>query len=307
MSDLATTSQGMGASAPANAGVAANDGDDTTLNLTQGAEIDGDGDADTSDDQTQTPEEEETEEIEREGKKYRVPKALKGELLMHADYTRKTQEVAETRRTLEQRQNEFSESAKLHHEFLKDVGRVAALEESISAFQNIDWATLRAQDPDRAIDLQFQFQQVQMQHGQAVRGLQEKANQKALIEQRSQQQRIQESLSVLSRDIKGWSPQLAGEITEYATREFGFSPAELASKVDPREVKLAHAAMQGAKAIKELAALKRQLASKNVQPVQTVGTGSARAGQKDPDKMSMDEWLKWDASRMKAKTKSMKG
>ena len=41
------------------------------------------------------------EEIEHEGRKYLVPAALKPLLLMQADYTRKTQEVAEQRRAVQ--------------------------------------------------------------------------------------------------------------------------------------------------------------------------------------------------------------
>src|SRR5437868_9942337 len=44
---------------------------------------------------------EESDEIEHEGRKYQVPKALKPLLLMQADYTRKTQEVAEQRRAVQ--------------------------------------------------------------------------------------------------------------------------------------------------------------------------------------------------------------
>src|SRR5262245_52574677 len=46
------------------------------------------------------PEPEESEEIEHDGRKYLVPKALRPLLLMQADYTRKTQEVAEQRRAV---------------------------------------------------------------------------------------------------------------------------------------------------------------------------------------------------------------
>ena len=45
--------------------------------------------------------EEETTEIVKDGKAYKVPAALKDEILMHADYTRKTQEVAELRKSVE--------------------------------------------------------------------------------------------------------------------------------------------------------------------------------------------------------------
>ena len=45
--------------------------------------------------------EEEAEEVDFEGKKYLVAKELKDALLRQSDYTRKTQEVAETRKQIE--------------------------------------------------------------------------------------------------------------------------------------------------------------------------------------------------------------
>ena len=44
-----------------------------------------------------TNQDDDSEEVEHEGQKYRIPKALKSALMMNADYTRKTQEVAEQR------------------------------------------------------------------------------------------------------------------------------------------------------------------------------------------------------------------
>jgi hypothetical protein len=56
------------------------------------------------------------EEIEYgEGQKYAVPKALKGAFLMQADYTRKTQELAEQRRTFAREQQEAAERARISH------------------------------------------------------------------------------------------------------------------------------------------------------------------------------------------------
>ena len=46
--------------------------------------------------------EDDTEEVDWDGAKYRVPKPLKDALLRQADYTRKTQELADQRRTVEQ-------------------------------------------------------------------------------------------------------------------------------------------------------------------------------------------------------------
>ena len=43
---------------------------------------------------------EDDEEVEYEGKTYKVPKELKGALMKNADYTQKTQEVAEQRKSV---------------------------------------------------------------------------------------------------------------------------------------------------------------------------------------------------------------
>ena len=43
----------------------------------------------------------ETDEIEKDGQKYRIPKALKDNFLMHRDYTHKTQALAEKERQID--------------------------------------------------------------------------------------------------------------------------------------------------------------------------------------------------------------
>src|SRR5688572_6710404 len=59
------------------------------------------------------PEEEPFEEIDRNGKKATIPAWLKPELMMQADYTRKTQELAEARRAFDaerQAMQQFTEA-----------------------------------------------------------------------------------------------------------------------------------------------------------------------------------------------------
>ena len=60
-------------------------------------EIEGEGDEETEEGEGET----DTAEVELNGEKYKVPAALKDAFLMQADYTRKTQEVAEVRKTAE--------------------------------------------------------------------------------------------------------------------------------------------------------------------------------------------------------------
>ena len=63
--------------------------------------------------------EDDTEEVDWDGAKYRVPKPLKDALLRQADYTRKTQELAEQRRTVEQHFTSLTQQAELQQQTLE--------------------------------------------------------------------------------------------------------------------------------------------------------------------------------------------
>src|SRR5690349_1139844 len=83
------------------------------------------------------PEPDETEEVEHEGKKYKIPKPLKGALLMQADYTRKTQEVAEQRKQVEAERARFAEEQKLIAESISEFGKVQALNDALAQYDKV--------------------------------------------------------------------------------------------------------------------------------------------------------------------------
>jgi len=102
-----------------------------------------------------------TDEVEHDGQKYRVPKALKGAFLMHADYTRKTQEVAEQRRALDERQSTIGQQAQLLQEHAQDISRLIALNDQLAQFDKVEWGGLRQSHPEQAQDLWFSYTQPQ--------------------------------------------------------------------------------------------------------------------------------------------------
>lgn len=82
------------------------------------------------------------EEIEIKGEKYSVPKAIKESIMLQADYTRKTMELAEQRKALEKADPKVVEEFKqklTHYETL--------LGQSVANDQKIDWVKLLEQDP----------------------------------------------------------------------------------------------------------------------------------------------------------------
>jgi hypothetical protein len=237
-----------------------------------------------------------TAEIEHEGQTYRVPKALKSAFLMHADYTRKTQDVAEQRRTLAERDQSLQRRAQAQYEHLADVGRVVAHNEALAPFEQIDWQGLRIGNPQQAQALWSQYLQMRMARDAALTQLQTKLVHWQEADAADAVTRVAESRAVLSRDIKEWSPELYGKLKEFGIREFGFTPQEVANAIDPRLIKMLHRAMIGDQLMKKAAASARATAQDGVRPLPQVGN-SASATRWDPankasDKASTAEWMK---------------
>jgi hypothetical protein len=228
-------------------------------------------DAEETDAEGQEPQaEDDTEEIERDGVKYRIPKALKDDLLRQADYTRKTQEVAETRRALEMQAQSLTQQAQLAEATLEHRTNLRLVEQTL---QQLEGAITRAADETRAIS------------------------------ERNAANAIAQAEAQLSREIEGWGVEYLSSLAAYASKEFGVSPQELRESVinpdgtpDTRTIKVL---ARLHKAETELATLKAQQtkaqqASKQaaVTPAKPVGQ---RAGGYKPglnDDLPADEWLR---------------
>ena len=88
--------------------------------------------------------------IEHDGREYVVPVELGGAFLRHADYTRKTQELADQRRELEAHRQTLESRAAESHQQTMDRARLAALDENLGAFEGVDWELYAQQDPEAA-------------------------------------------------------------------------------------------------------------------------------------------------------------
>jgi hypothetical protein len=231
--------------------------------------------------------EDDLDEIEHEGKKYAVPKALKGAFLMHSDYTRKTQELAEQRKEAEAARERY---LKADSELVEAKAQEKAIETSLKEFEKVDWNQFFEQDPVQAQKLAFQFQQLKDLKNQA-------AQRTAQIEQTrtsEQQQHVAklyaQGQEVLQRDIPNWNPETAKKVSEFAVKEYGFTSDELRQVYDPRLVKVLHAAMIGSQVIKQSSKPKTP-PTQQVKPVTKVsGNSTAKSGLHD--NLSTAEWIK---------------
>src|SRR5256885_14414937 len=114
----------------------------------------------------------EMEEVEHEGKKYKIPRPLKGALLMQADYSRKTEELAEQRRAVEEQHKQFAERQKLEAEFSTEFARVVAYNDAIAKFENADWPQIRANNAAQYEQRWVQYQQTKEARDRAATALQ---------------------------------------------------------------------------------------------------------------------------------------
>ncbi|ALN73538.1 hypothetical protein [Aureimonas sp. AU20] len=255
----------------------------------------------------------EFEEIERNGKKYRIPAALKGELMMQADYTRKTQEVAAARKELEthqaaveQQRQMMTQQAEMQHANIQDFARLVNLNDQLAQYEQVDWAAYEKQDPFAANAAWREYHQLEKARNNLAGELHHKQQQAQQDHQRrtleAQQssraeiaKRAEETMKVLTSKVPGWNQEVATEVSSYAMNVSGYSQDELVNAVgDPRAFILLHKAMSYDKAMAKAAdraAKARQ--QEAVAPLTTVPRGNTSPAPTGlDDRLSADEWAR---------------
>jgi hypothetical protein len=257
------------------------------------------------DDQTDADSQEHTEEdeeVEIGDKKFALPKSaaekLKAERLMQADYTRKTQEVAEERKAVAAEREQAKQSAEQQQQYLQEVAEVVAIDKQLAEYAKVDWQAFSDRDPVGAQKLHFQYQALQTERNQAVQNVTQKQQQHALAEQQTLAKQVQEADAYFKREIPGWSDERSTRLQKFAIEQ-GIPAGTLAMAVvkNPALVKVLHKAELYDQLEKKQGA-KPKTPPAPPAPVTRVSASRATAA-KDPDKMPMDDWLKWREGQRK--------
>jgi hypothetical protein len=233
----------------------------------------------------------ETEEVELDGAKHRIPKALKGAFLMQADYTRKTQELAQTRQAWEQ---ERAQQTSQIEALTTEIGTVHAYEARIKEFEAIDWDRLRAANPDEWRELRDDYTDAKDKLASARQTLDKRKGE--LAEQRSNEtaKQRQEAAQELAKIIPDWNADTARKIAEHGIKEYGITPDEIREMTDARLWR----ALNDTRLLRaENAALKSKQAKTAVQAkVQEVTPAAEVKGKAAPtgptDTNSTAEWMR---------------
>lgn len=167
-------------------------------------------------------EEDEVDGVKLRGKKDAIEK-VKAERLMQADYTRKTQEVAEARRTLEAREAELQKAAQADKEERQLYGRREAIVARLGQFQNVNWQAWADSDPAAASKAHMEFTQLQAHYGQLEGLLTQRERQKQLDAEQTSAKRANDAEAVVAREIKDWGPQKLQQFVDYGKKS-GLEP-----------------------------------------------------------------------------------
>lgn len=172
------------------------------------------------------------EEVEFEGKTYQVPPELKEAFIRQSDYTKKSQSLAEQRRSMELLQQE-QQLAKLHQEFQTSTQaeqqQLQALEYVLS--QPVDWGSMST---DELLKAKVKLDGWREQKAALEKSIGEKRKEWEGKQSEAYTKLVRESLDVVGKRIPGWGPALAKQVTEHALSE-GYTDHELRrANTDPR-------------------------------------------------------------------------
>lgn len=247
------------------------------------------------DSQEQTADQEDDEEVEIGEHKFALPKSaaekLKAERLMHADYTQKTQSVAEERKQVIAEREQVREQQQKAHQYLDEMADLRAIDKQIKQIDDMKLSEYVDTDPVGVMKVQEQRRALEIQRQQLVGNITQKQQDNALAQQQETAKQIQEAEAYIKREIPGWTEQRTSEITEFAKKN-GIDPGAMWASVfkTPALAKILHNAELYEKLVKKQAPTKTPAPA--AKPAIKIGSAGATAVT-DPAKMTDAQFAAW--------------
>lgn len=238
----------------------------------------------------ETPAGSEFAEIEINGKTYQVPAEIKDGYLMQADYTRKTQEVAEMRREMEAKAAEIEQAFNMSQEFVETRATLLNVDNELAQFQNVNWEQYENEDPMGAMSAWRRFQQLKEARNQIAGNLERVQTQRNAAKEQETANRLRETREFAETKIPGWTPEVDAKITAFAEQDLGLTRDTLLSAYNPQLYKMLHLAWLGSQSLQKQQAAPKP-STPPVQPLRTVSAKANASVTKDPENMSMAEYV----------------
>lgn len=249
-------------------------------------------------DQQPTEPVEEEDEIEWNGKKFRAPKGVKDGILMHADYTKKTQEVALTRKELDERAERIAQQAKASEDEIQHRATMHTIDSELARFKDFDWNAYqmaRQTDPFGADEAWNYKAHLLGQKQEVGKAISEAENVRSSEAQQEFAKRMNDTQAYARS--KGWTAETDKQVLDFAFSK-GADAKTLQSMMSPLVYETLYLARLGEELMKKPASPAKANTPPPA-PLTTVASKSAppvRRNLNDPD-MPMDQF----AEMLKAK------
>jgi hypothetical protein len=173
-----------------------------------------------------------------------VPKGLKEAVMRTDDYTRKTQEVAEQRRSLDQ-MRELAQTRQLEAAFSDSISderrEISVIDAYLAQVSKLDWAQMSA---EQMLRQRLEMDQIRDRKATLEKSVGEKRSKFTGDMQAKIQELRGKSKELASKSIPGFSEETEKGMRDYAKSE-GLTEAEIDNVLlDPRSYKVIWKAMQ---------------------------------------------------------------
>lgn len=233
-----------------------------------------------------------TEEVEVGDQKYRVPKAVKPLLMTTADYTRKTQELADHRRAVEAERSTHGERVKADLQLIGEGREIIELEADIRRLKNLTPEEFQSFAPEQQNRVIYRLQQMEGELTSKRQAYAQKIQAKQSEAERDRATRRDQAAAQIAREVEGWSPAMQDTLRSFATKELGATSQDFeTAQENPRLMKMLHLAHLGHQSVSKAKAAAAQ-AQPQPAPTRTVNGGSSSSGPSGPsDRQSVETWM----------------
>ena len=236
-----------------------------------------------------------TVDLERDGKTYKVPAALKDDFLRQADYTRKTQELSAKAKELDTARERVTQAGEAE---INARAKSVAIDAALKQYEAVDWDAVQRQDAGFAFEHWRKFQQLQAGKVEADNEYSSAVQARAVETQQEAAKRLEQGNAEIARSIPDWGPKKAEELMSFGEKALNFSREYMESVTDPNFVK-----------VMNLAFLASKQRPAGTPPAQTAQPAAKVKGGVVPrkgldDRLSAEDWVaernRQDAARRNA-------
>lgn len=241
---------------------------------------------------------EELDELEWNGKKFTAPKGAKDGFLMHADYTKKTQEVAQTRKELEERAERIAQQAHATEDELQHRATMHTIKSELERFKDFDWNAYqlaRQTDPFGADEAWNYKAHLQAQAQEVGKAISEAETRRSSEAQQEIAKRMNDTQSYARS--KGWTAETDKQVLDFAFSK-GADSKMLQEIMSPLVYETLYLARLGEQLLQKPASPKPTAPPV---PLTTVGAKASPPARKSLADMTMDEYAAYRDKQEEAK------